>query len=109
MFNITAPITESDFKKYYLLRWNLLRKPWLQQLGSEKDNLENESIHRMAVSSDEVIAVGRLHFLDDTTAQIRYMAVSKEFEKQGIGKAIYSSLEQEARKNKIKLIIISVF
>ena len=105
--NITTPITGADFKKYYIFRWNLLRKPWAQPLGSEKDPLENESVHRMAVINNKVIAVGRLHYVDKTTAQLRYMAVDKTFEKQGIGKAIYSSLEEEARNNKIKLIILN--
>lgn len=104
--NIIVPITEADFKKYYMFRWNLLRKPWAQPLGSEKDLLENESVHRMAVINNKVIAVGRLHYVDKTTAQVRYMAVDKTFEKQGIGKAIYSSLEQAAKENKCKTIIL---
>jgi ribosomal protein S18 acetylase RimI-like enzyme len=107
MYKIITPVSDADFNKYYRLRWELLRKPWAQQPGSEIDELEEKSIHRMAVIYNEVIAVGRLHFIDDTTAQIRYMAVSKAFEKQGIGKAVYSALEEVAHKNNISLIVLN--
>ena len=107
MYKIITPVTDSDFESYYKCRWALLRKPWNQALGSERDEIEDISIHRIAVASDNVIAVGRLHFIDSTTAQIRYLAVNKTYENQGIGKAIYSSLEEEAHKNKIKTIILN--
>ena len=87
MYKIVTPTSTTDFNSYYQVRWELLRKPWDQISGSEKDELEGRAIHRMAVTNDKVIAVGRLHFIDDTTAQIRYMAVSKEFKKQGWYKA----------------------
>ncbi|MDH5600369.1 MAG: GNAT family N-acetyltransferase [Gammaproteobacteria bacterium] len=107
MYKITTPVSVSDFESYYQLRWELLRKPWNQISGSEKDDLEEKSFHRMAVSNDTVIAIGRLHFLDIDTAQIRYMAVEEAFKKQGIGKAIYFSLEKEAYQNGIKLITLN--
>ena len=107
MYKIITPASASDFNNYYLLRWELLRKPWNQIKGSEKDEQEEISVHRMAIINNKVIAVGRLHFIDKTTAQIRYMAVDKNFEKQGIGKAIYSSLEEAARNKNIKLMILN--
>ena len=107
MHIISAPITKEDFNQYYQLRWETLRKPWNQPEGSEKDELDKTSIHRMALVNDKVVAVARLHFLDDSTAQVRYMAVDKDFEQQGMGKAVYLSLEEEARKNKIKTIILN--
>ena len=107
MYKVISPTSDNDLKKYYHLRWKVLREPWNQEVGSEKDNLDDASIHRMAVFNDKVIAVGRLHFLDKTTAQIRYMAVDKEFEKQGAGKAVYFALEEEARKKNINLIILN--
>lgn len=105
MYEITAPLSKADYKHYYFCRWELLRKPWNQSL--ETDGLENVSVHRMAVLDNEVVAVGRLHFLNNTTAQIRYMAVKQKYEKQGIGKAIYIALEKEAYKNGIKFIILN--
>ena len=35
---VLEPKTKEDFKKYYDLRWRILRKPWNQPRGSEKEN-----------------------------------------------------------------------
>ncbi|MCW8899227.1 MAG: GNAT family N-acetyltransferase [Gammaproteobacteria bacterium] len=107
MYKILTPLSQSDFERYYKTRWELLRKPWGQALDSEKDELENESIHRMVEVDNRIIAVGRLHYINKTTAQIRYMAVKQDYEKQGIAKAIYTDLEKEAYTNGIKLITLN--
>ena len=107
MYEITPPLSKADYKHYYLCRWELLRKPLGQSLGTEKDDIENVSVHRMAVLDKEIIAVGRLHFLNNLTAQIRYMAVKQKYKNQGIGKAIYITLEKEAYNNGIKLITLN--
>ena len=103
---IRTPQTPKEFERYYHLRWQLLRAPWNQPQGSEKDELENESTHRIAVEGSEIIGVGRLHFVEQTTAQVRYMAVDKNFEKHGIGKAILEELEKEAFINNAKIIVL---
>ena len=43
--NIKEPVTEEEFEQYYILRWRILRQPWNQPRGSEKDDKENKSIH----------------------------------------------------------------
>jgi N-acetylglutamate synthase-like GNAT family acetyltransferase len=106
MYKTITPVTDSDFENYYKCRWELLRKPWNQPVGSERDEIEDSSIHRMVVSNNNAIAVGRLHYIASTTAQIRYLAVKKTYQRQGVGKAIYSCLEEEARNNQVKLIIL---
>ena len=103
---IYTPQTPKEFQQYYDLRWQILRKPWRQAKGSEQDELEKESIHRMAIADKKIVAVGRLHFANDFTAQVRYMAVAKEYEKQGYGKAILKSLEEFAKEKKVKLILL---
>lgn len=54
--------------------------------------------------TESVIAVGRVHFLSDSTAQIRYMAVSKDKQLQGIGQQLLHALEQYVIKNEKKYI-----
>jgi len=103
---ICSPLTDNEFKNYYALRWQILRAPWKQGKGSEKDEFEESSIHRMAVLCNEIIACGRLHFIDQQTAQIRYMAVADAFKNSGIGRSILISLEEAARDNKIKTIVL---
>ena len=94
-FTIKQPATEQEFKRYYQLRWKLLRAPWGQPEGSELDELENECFHIMAIDEDEqVIAVARLQFNSNSEAQIRYMAVERSHERQGIGRQLIKALEQ---------------
>ena len=103
---ITSPKSSADYSKYYDLRWRILRAPWQQVQGSEKDELEATAFHLMAMEKDLIVAVGRLHFIDDSTAQIRYMAVESDYEGRGYGKAILTTLEKHALLYKIKKIIL---
>lgn len=95
---ICEPKSDDDFKKYYELRWKILREPWNQPRGSEKDEMEDESIHIMACIGDEVVGVSRLHFNSDEEAQIRYMAVDNAHQRKGIGKTLLRELEKRARE-----------
>ena len=96
---IKQPETEKEFEAYYDLRWSILREPWQQPKGSEKDDLENESFHVMACDEkNKVVGVGRLHFNNKIEAQIRYMAVAAEYTKKGTGKLILETLEEKAKQ-----------
>ena len=104
---IKQPQSEKEFEAYYDLRWRVLRQPWQQPRGSEKDELENESFHIMACDkNNNVVGAGRLHFNNEREAQIRYMAVVPEYEKQGIGTLILEALEQHAKENNCKTIML---
>ena len=92
-----SPSTPSDWAKYYQLRWTLLREPWQQPKGSEKDEYEDLAYHVMAiVDGGDAIGVGRVHVSDDKTAQIRYMAVIANRRRQHIGTDIITLLETKA-------------
>ena len=106
---IIVPKSTEEFRKYYNLRYEILRKPWSQPIGSERDEEEETSIHRMIIDekTGEVLAVGRLQFNSIDEAQIRYMAVLDEFQGQGLGSQIISELENVARENGNKLMILS--
>jgi thioesterase domain-containing protein len=105
MFECRAPKSQQEFDQYYHLRWKILRKPLNQEQGSERDNLETQSIHR-AIFDDKgnVIAVARLHFSGMFSAQIRYMAVSDYFQGKGLGKKLVIALENFAISLGIKKI-----
>ena len=103
---IRSPLHKTEYNVYYTLRWQILRAPWGQEKGSEKDKLEDDAIHRIAIIDQQVIAVGRLHFVDKTTAQIRYMAISDSLQNQGVGKLMLQSLEKAAKEKNISLIIL---
>ena len=106
-YQLRQPETEEEFKRYYKLRWTLLRAPWNQPQGSEVDELEEQCFHVMAVDAEnETIGVARLQFNSATEAQIRYMAVSKIHERQGIGRELVKTMEAHAKKSGIKIIVL---
>lgn len=104
---LISPESAEDFKRYYDLRWQLLRKPWQQPRGSEQDELENQSYHVMCVDIDNsVIGIGRLHSISKTEAQIRYMAVTGSYQRQGIGQQLLIALENHAKQQGIHTITL---
>jgi len=105
---IIEPNTSDEFKIYYNLRYEVLRKPWLQPKGSEKDDGDKSSIHRMIIdeSNGKAVAVGRLQFNTSEEAQIRYMAVSDNYQLKGYGNIIVKTLEDIALNKGIRNIIL---
>ena len=94
---IVIPESAEDFDRYYDLRWRLLRAPWAQPRGSERDGLEDTSWHRMACEEARTpIGVARLHMNSPTQAQIRFMAVEASQRRRGVGRALAESLEAQA-------------
>lgn len=93
-----APITDQEFEQYYHLRWQVLRQPWQQPVGSERDTIEQTCIHRMIIDENNtVLAVGRLEKVNQFTGKIRYMAVSPEAKGQGLGLQMINELEEQAQ------------
>ena len=103
---IISPESAEDFEKYFELRWRILRKPWKQPPGSERDKDEAISFHLMATENHQVLGVARLQFTNDTTAQLRYMAVDQQAEAQGIGRSIIEAMEIHARDNGASSIML---
>ena len=103
---IRSPQHGNEYVAYYSLRWQVLRAPWNQDRGTEKDNLDENAVHRIAVLNDAIIACGRLHDINKATAQIRYMAVAKEFINKGIGTKLLASLEDAAVDNNYETILL---
>lgn len=104
---IIEPQTEQQFEAYYLLRYDVLRKPWNQPPGSEKDNQEESSIHAMAIDDDNtVLGVCRLQYNSSTEAQLRFMGVKTNTQGLGIGKKLITFMEQKAKLNGSKKMIL---
>ena len=105
---IIEPNSSAEFEQYYNLRYEVLRKPWLQPKGSEKDDGDKSSIHRMIIdeSNGKAVAVGRLQFNTSEEAQIRYMAVSDNYQLKGYGNIIVKTLEDIALNKGIRNIIL---
>ena len=105
-FTLKQPESPEEFKQYFSLRYRVLRAPWGEPEGSELDDIENRCYHMMVLANDEVVGVGRLQYNAGGEAQIRYMAVDKDYERNGIGRMIVNALEQEALKNNIRTVVL---
>ena len=96
-FEIRSPTSEEEWERYDNFRWEVLRKPLKMSHIPLKDNLEEASIHLMGVTSEgKILACGRLHLNTSEEAQIRYMGVSEDLRRSGIGSKMIEKLEEEA-------------
>jgi predicted GNAT family N-acyltransferase len=103
---IKQPESPEEFKQYYDLRYRMLRAPWGEPRGSEVDGIEDQCFHIMATNNINAVGVGRLQFNSAVEAQIRYMAVEKAYEGNGIGRMMLNALEQEAINKNISTVIL---
>ena len=102
-----APQNKEEFKEYDLFRWEMLRKPLGKDIASLKDKYEKSAFHLVGIKDQKIIACGRLHFNKTYEAQIRYMAVSKDLQRAGIGKQVLKLLEKNAIENNAKKIVLN--
>ena len=102
-----VPKNEDEFNEYDLFRWRLLRKPIGKTIESLKDEYEDNSFHLIGVIDNKIVACGRLHFIDNSKAQIRYMAVDEKYQRKGLGSSILSLLESHAKKNNADKVILN--
>jgi len=108
IYNILEPKNDNDFNSYYYFRWFYLRRPLNKKIGTEKDEIENKSIHRMIKNKKgDIIAVARLHFNSDYESQVRYFAVDKNYRRIGLGTYLMLHLEKIAIKKKQKNMVLN--
>jgi len=105
---LVAPVDAAEFERYFDLRWRVLRAPWQQPQGSERDDREDESIHLMVRAEDgEALAVGRLHLNSPTEAQVRFMAVDPRAQGRGLGSMVLRALEERAQKAGARHLVLN--
>lgn len=107
LFQVIEPTTPQDWEAYFNLRYQILRAPWQQPRGSERDNKEDQSLHALAVSDSGLyLGCGRSEKLDLQTIQIRYMAVSEAARGWGVGQQILHFLENRALLEGIQKVVL---
>ena len=89
---------DKELDQVYDLRWKILRKPWNQPRGSEKDEIEEDAISFVALIEDEIIATARLHGNSEEEAQIRYLAVDEKHQGEGTGSKLIRYIEWYASR-----------
>ena len=96
---LRPPCRADEWDRYFDLRWRVLRAPWQQPAGSERDDREDDSCHLGLWRTDgHPVAVGRIHLVTATEAQVRYMAVEPNCNGRGFGGQILVGLENAARE-----------
>lgn len=102
------PATPADWERYYELRWRVLRAPWDQPRGSEKDDREQESFHvGLWDFAGEPVAAGRIQLNSPIEAQVRFMAVDPTWSRKGLGSKILAELEAHARSRGAQTMILN--
>lgn len=105
---IKSPSTKEEWEKCYDLRWRILRAPWDQPRGSEKDEFENSAITLIAFDDENnLVGTGRAHFNNTDEAQIRFMAVENYYRGKGVGAAILIELEKKVIEQGVKKIVLN--
>jgi len=106
MIQIKSPLTREEFKRYYDLRYKVLREPWGQPRGTEKDDYEPISQHFMAVddTTGEILGVIKMLEKEPGVAWISHLAVASHQQKRGIGKLLMEHVENLARAQGYKTI-----
>jgi predicted GNAT family N-acyltransferase len=105
--NIIQPQTPQEFEVYYLMRYTTLRKPWNQPIGSEKDEMEESSIHLMAIDEHKTaLGVCRLQFNSSNEAQLRYMGVIDTARNMGIGRLLLNEAEKIAKNKSCQHLLL---
>lgn len=96
--HLRAPNNAQESEAYYHFRWQSLRQPLSQPLGSERDEFEAQAMHCLATIDAQIVGVGRVHMDTQHSAQIRYMAVHSGQQKTGIGRSMVNYLLAEAEQ-----------
>lgn len=106
MIRIIEPSTEKEWNAYYELRYQTLRAPWNQPRGSEKDTMENESLHFFALEDEIPSGVCRLQYNNENTAQVRFMGVDEKGRGKNTGSLLLKHAEERARNDLRKIMIL---
>jgi ribosomal protein S18 acetylase RimI-like enzyme len=103
---IRSPETPAEFESYYDLRYRILREPWKQPRGSERNEGDETAIHRAYFENETIFAVARLDLMESEIGQIRFMAVETNEQGKGLGEKLMLHLENVAIKNGKEKIIL---
>jgi ribosomal protein S18 acetylase RimI-like enzyme len=103
---IRCPKTEMEWESYYDLRFRILREPWNQPRGSERNDGDDSAIHAAFFQNGDIFGVARLDLMENKIGQIRFMAVETDSQGKGIGEKLMLHLESIAFENDKKKIIL---
>ena len=105
---VRSPTSPDEWEAYFDLRWRILRRPWGQQRGSERDSMDGSAFHLLLLDpARKALACGRLHFNAPDEVQVRFMAVDEDMQGRGYGSRILEGLEAEALRRGARKIVLN--
>ena len=90
---IRSPGTDLEWENYYNLRYRILRQPWGQQKGSERNEGDATGIHLALFEYDSIKAIARLDISGVDEGQVRFVAVEINNQGKGFGRRIMKEAE----------------
>ena len=103
---IRSPKTQEEWNSYYDLRYTILRAPWNQARGTERNEGDETAKHFAFFEKESIEGVGRLDIMSNDIGQIRFMAVLEHQQGKGIGKNLMLHMETIAKEANCKEIIL---
>ncbi|MGB0915787.1 MAG: GNAT family N-acetyltransferase [Crocinitomicaceae bacterium] len=103
---IRRPITPKEWDNYYDMRYNVLRKPLNQPLGSERNDGDLSGRHFALYDNQILRAIARLDKADDGISQVRFVAVHPDSQGKGYGRKIMEAVEESSIKAGNKKMIL---
>jgi N-acetylglutamate synthase-like GNAT family acetyltransferase len=106
---IRQPKAREEFEAMYDLRWRILRAPWKQPRGSERDELESRANHFIAILDDRIVGTARLHLINQEAkiGQVRYLAVETVVQRRGIGSKLLEAIHLTAKNQLLNYLILN--
>lgn len=102
---IRCPKTEQEWTQYYDLRYRILRQPWNQPLGSERNEGDARGQHFALFQNGKIMAIARLD-IQEKEGQVRFMAVETEVQGSGYGKRVMQQIENESRNLQLRRLVL---
>jgi GNAT superfamily N-acetyltransferase len=104
---IRTPSSHAEWEQYYDLRYRILRAPWHQPRGSERNDADAFAIHLAYFEQGRILGVVRLDTQEsDLWAQVRFMAVEENQQGKGIGKKLMQEAENYAKRLGFKRMML---
>ena len=104
---IRTPSSHTEWEQYYDLRYRILRAPWNQPRGSERNEADAFAIHLAYFEQGQILGVVRLDTQEsDLWAQVRFMAVEENQQGKGIGKKLMQEAENYAKQLGFKIMML---
>jgi len=107
MIEIRKPKTEKEWDNYYDLRYRILRQPWNQPRGSERNDGDAAGQHFAFWENNEIVAIARLDKTDlPNECQVRFVAVETNQQGKGLGKKLMLTVEKKAKEQGFQRVLL---